>query len=65
LPLIRNENGRKWSVHAKTVSVFILFIGNEIEKSNSRNVIGILKTSETKVRYKKYTGNGRNLKYNQ
>jgi hypothetical protein len=42
-----------------------IFIGNEIENSSSRNIFGILKTSETKVRYKKYTGNGRNLKYNQ
>jgi hypothetical protein len=32
-----DENGRKRSVNAKTVSVSIIFIGNEIGNGNSRN----------------------------
>jgi hypothetical protein len=33
----RDENGRKRSVNIKTVTVFIFFIGNEIENGNSGN----------------------------
>jgi hypothetical protein len=49
--------------NAKTIIVFIFFIGNKIENGNSGNGndIGISETSETKVRCGKYTGNGRNL----
>jgi hypothetical protein len=63
----RDENGRKRSVNTKTITVFIFFIGNKIENGNSRNGndIGISETSETKVRCEKYTGNGRNLKYDR
>jgi hypothetical protein len=63
----RDENGRKRSVNAKTVSVFIFFIGNEIGNGNSRNRndIGISETSKTKVRRRKNTGNGRNLKHDR
>jgi hypothetical protein len=63
----RDENGRKRSVNTKTITVFIFFIGNKIENGNSGNGndIGISKTSETKVRCRKYTGNGRNLKYDR
>jgi hypothetical protein len=61
---LRDENGRKRSVNTKTITVFIFFIGNKIENGNSGNGndIGI---SETKVRCGKYTGNGRNLKYDR
>jgi crotonobetainyl-CoA:carnitine CoA-transferase CaiB-like acyl-CoA transferase len=63
----RDENGRKRSVNTKTITVFIFFIGNKIENGNSGNGndIGISETSETKVRCGKYTGNGRNLKYDR
>jgi hypothetical protein len=63
----RDENGRKRSVKTKTITVFIFFIGNKIGNGNSGNGkdIGILKTSETKVWCGKYTGNGRNLKYDR
>jgi hypothetical protein len=65
--IYRDENGRKRSVNTKTITVFIFFIGNEIENGNSGNGndIGISETSETKVRCGKYTGNGRNLKYDR
>jgi AAA15 family ATPase/GTPase len=65
--LLRDENGRKQSVNTKTITVFIFFIGNKIENGNSGNGndIGISETSETKVWCGKYTGNGRNLKYNR
>jgi hypothetical protein len=64
---IRDENGRKRSVNTKIITVFIYFIGNKIENGNSGNGndIGISETSETKVRCGKYTGNGRNLKYDR
>jgi hypothetical protein len=67
LVMSRDENGRKRSVNTKTIIIFIFFIGNEIENGNSENGndIGISKTSETKVRYGKYTGNDRNLKYDR
>jgi hypothetical protein len=63
----RDENGRKRSVNTKTITVFIFFIVNKIENGNSGNGndIGISETSETKVWCGKYTGNGRNLKYNR
>jgi hypothetical protein len=53
--LLRDENGRKRSENTKTVTVFIFFIGNEIENGNSENGndIGISESSETEVRYKK------------
>jgi hypothetical protein len=56
----RDENGQKWSVNTKTITVFIFFIGNKIEIGNSgnRNDIGISETSETIVWCGKYTGNG-------
>jgi hypothetical protein len=59
-PDSRDENGRKRSVNTKTITVFIFFIGNEIENGNSgnENDIGISETSETKVWCGKYTGNG-------
>jgi hypothetical protein len=60
---VRDENGRKRSVNAKTVSVFIFFIGNG--NSRNGNNIGISETSKTEVRHGKYTGNGRNSKYNR
>jgi hypothetical protein len=43
------------------------FIENEIGNGNfgNRNDIGISETSESKVRYEKYIGTGRNLKYNR
>jgi hypothetical protein len=65
--IVRDENGRKRSVNTKTITVFIFFIGNKIENGNygNGNDIGISETSETKVRYGKYTGNGRNLKYDR
>jgi hypothetical protein len=59
----RDENGRKRSVNTKTITVFIFFIGNG--NSGNGNDIGISETSETKVRCGKYTGNGRNLKYDR
>jgi hypothetical protein len=64
---IRDENGQKRSVNTKTITAFIFFIGNKIENGNSRNGndIGISETSETKVWCGKYTGNGRNLKYDR
>jgi hypothetical protein len=64
---VRDENGRKRSVNTKTITVFIFFIGNKMENGNSGNGndIGISETSETKVRCRKYTGNGRNLKYDR
>jgi hypothetical protein len=67
VPINRDENDRKRSVNTKTITVFIFFIGNKIENGNSGNGndIGILETSETKVWCGKYTGNGRNLKYNR
>jgi hypothetical protein len=73
LPLIqpfilsRGENGRKRSVNIKTIFVFIIFLGNEIENGNSgnENDIGNLETSETKVRYENYTGYDRNLKFDR
>jgi hypothetical protein len=63
----RDENGRKRSVNTKIVTVFIFFIGNEIGNGNSGNGndIGTSETSETKVRYEKYAGNGRNLKFDR
>jgi hypothetical protein len=63
----RGENGRKRSENTKTVTVFIFFIGNEIGNGNFRNGndIGISETSKSKVRYEKYIGTGRNLKYNR
>jgi hypothetical protein len=63
----RDENGRKRSVNTKTVTVFIFFIRNEIGNGNSGNGndIGTSETSETKVRYRKYVGNGRNLKFDR
>jgi hypothetical protein len=65
--LARDENGWKRSVNTKTITVFIFFIRNKIENgtSGNGNNIGISKTSETKVWCGKYTGNGRNLKYNR
>ena len=50
--VVRDENGRKRSVNIKTITVFIFFIGNKIKNGNSGNGndIGILETSETKVR---------------
>ena len=60
---VRDENGRKRSVNAKTVSVFIFFIGNG--NSRNGNDIGISETSKSKVRYEKYIGTDRNLKYNR
>jgi hypothetical protein len=67
LVIHRDENSRKWSVNTKTNTVFIFFIGNKIENGNSGNGndIGIFETSETKVWCGKYTGNGRNLKYDR
>jgi hypothetical protein len=66
-PVRRDENGRKRSVNTKTITVFIFFIGIKIENGKSRhgNDIGILKTSETKVRCGKYTGDDQNLKYDR
>jgi hypothetical protein len=63
----RDENGPKPSVNTKIVTIFIFFIGNEIENGNSGNGndIGTSETSETKVRYEKYAGNGRNLKFDR
>jgi hypothetical protein len=63
----RDENGRERSVNTKTITVFIFFIENKIENGNSGNGndIDISETSETKVWCGKYTGNGRNLKYNR
>jgi hypothetical protein len=63
----RGENGRKLSENTKTVIVFIFFIGNEIGNGNfgNGNDIGISETSESKVRYEKYIGTGRNLNYNR
>jgi hypothetical protein len=63
----RDENGRKRSVNTKTITVFIFLIGNKIENGNSGNGndIGISEISETKVWCGKYTGNGRNLKYDR
>jgi hypothetical protein len=60
----RGENGRKRSVNTKTIFVFIFLLGNKIENGNSenKNDIGNSETSETKVRYKNYTGYDRNLK---
>jgi hypothetical protein len=52
-------------VNTKTITFFIFFIGNEIENGNFGNDIGILKISKTKVRYEKYVGNDRNLKFDQ
>jgi hypothetical protein len=64
--VIRGENGRKRSENTKIVTVSIFFfIGNEIGNGNFGNDIGISETSESKVRYGKYIGTGRNLKYNQ
>jgi hypothetical protein len=65
--VLRDENGQKRSVNTKTVTVFIFFIGNEIGNGNSgnENDIGTSETSETKVRYRKYVGNGRNLKFDR
>jgi hypothetical protein len=67
VPIDRDENGRKQSVNTKTITVLIFFIGNKIENGNSGNGndINISETSETKVRCGKYTGNGRNLKYDR
>jgi hypothetical protein len=67
VPLIRDENGQKRSVNTKTITVFIFLIGNKIENGNSgnENDIGISETSKTKVWCGKYTGNGRNLKYDR
>ena len=63
----RGENGRKRSENTKTVTVFIFFIGNKIGNGNfgNGNDIGISETSKSKVRYEKYIGTGRNLKYNR
>jgi hypothetical protein len=63
----RDENSRKRSVNTKTITVFIFFIGNKIKNGNTGNGndISISETSETKVRYGKYTDNGRNLKYDR
>jgi hypothetical protein len=63
----RDENGRKRSVNIKTITVFIFFIGNKIENDNSGNGndIGLSETLKTKVWCGKYTGNGRNLKYDR
>jgi hypothetical protein len=63
----RDENDRKRSVNTKTITDFIFFIENKIENGNSENGndISISETSETKVRYEKYTGNGRNIKYDR
>jgi hypothetical protein len=57
----------KRSVNTKTIIVSIFFIGIEIENGNfgNENNIDISKTSEMKVRYGKYTGNGRNLEYDR
>jgi hypothetical protein len=65
--VVRDENGQKWSVNTKTITVFIFFIGNKIENGNSGNIndIGISETLETKVRCGKYTSNDRNLKYDR
>jgi hypothetical protein len=59
--------GMKTVGNTKTITVFIFFIGNKIGNDNSGNGndIGISETSETKVRCGKYTGNGRNLKYDR
>ena len=64
---VRGENGRKQSVNTKTIFVFIFFLGNKIENVNSgnKNDIGNSETSETKVRYKNYTDNDQNLKYDR
>jgi hypothetical protein len=61
---ISDENGRKRSVN---ITVFIFFIRIEIENGNfgNGNDIDISETSEMKVRYGKYTGNGRNLEYDR
>jgi hypothetical protein len=63
----RDENGRKWSVNTKTITVFIIFIGNKIENGNSGNGndIGISEASKTKVWCGKYPGNSLNLKYDR
>jgi hypothetical protein len=47
----RDENSRKRSVNAKTVSVSVSFIGNEIGNGNfgNGNNIGISKTSKMKL----------------
>jgi hypothetical protein len=65
--IYRDENGRKRLVNTKTITVFIFFIGNKIENGNSGNGndIGISETSEKEARCGKYTGNGRNLKYDR
>jgi hypothetical protein len=57
----------KQSLNAKTISVLIFFIRNKIENGNSGsgNDIGISKTSKTEVRYRKYIGNGWDLKYDR
>jgi hypothetical protein len=61
----RDENGRKRSVNTKTI--FIFFLGNEIENGNSENEndIGNLETSKMKVRYENYVGYDRNLKFDR
>jgi hypothetical protein len=64
---LRGENGRKRSENTKTITVSIFFIGNEIGNGNfgNENDIGISEISESKARYGKYIGTGRNLKYNR
>jgi hypothetical protein len=72
--LIGEAGGEEEAVGMKTVGkhqnhyrFHFFFIGNKIENGNSGNGndIGISETSETKVRCGKYTGNGRNLKYDR
>jgi hypothetical protein len=67
VPTTRGENGRKRSENTKTITVSIFFIGNEIGNGNfgNENDIGISEISESKARYGKYIGTGRNLKYNR
>jgi hypothetical protein len=57
---VRDEDGRKGPVNTKTITIFKYFIRNKIG-----NGVGISETSETKVWCGKYTGNGRNLKYDR
>jgi hypothetical protein len=63
----RERPGRKRSINTKIVIVFIFFIANKIENGyfENGNDIDISETSETKVRYKKYIGNSRNLKFDR